>query len=59
VLTFTKIRLIPVAIVALNSSVTPWWSLSASALVSVAPLVLIAFVVERYLSRGNLSGALK
>lgn len=59
VLTFTKIHLIPVAIVALNSSVTPWWSLSASALVSVAPLVLIAFVVERYLSKGNLSGALK
>jgi len=59
VLTFTEVQLIPVAIVSLNSSVTPWWSLSASALVSVAPLVLIAFVVERYLSRGNLSGALK
>lgn len=59
VLTFTKVQLIPVAIVALNSSVTPWWSLSASALVSVAPLVIIAFIVERYLSKGNLSGALK
>jgi multiple sugar transport system permease protein len=59
VLTFTKVQLIPVAIVALNSSVTPWWSLSASALVSVAPLVIIAFIVERYLSKGNLSGAIK
>jgi len=27
--------------------------------VSVAPLIIVAFVVERYLSKGNLSGALK
>lgn len=58
-LTFTKTQLLPVAVVALNSSVTPWWSLSASALVSVAPLVIIAFIVEKYLSRGNLAGAIK
>jgi multiple sugar transport system permease protein len=59
ILTFTKVQLLPVKIVALNSSVTPWWSLSASALVSVAPLIVVAFIVERYLSKGNLSGALK
>ena len=59
ILTFTEVQLLPVAVVALNSSITPWWSLSASALVSVAPLVVVAFLVERYLSRGNLSGALK
>ena len=59
ILTFTEVQLLPVKIVALNSSVTPWWSLSASALVSVAPLIVVAFVVERYLSKGNLSGALK
>lgn len=58
-LTFTDTQLLPVAVVALNSSVTPWWSLSASALVSVAPLVLIAFLVERFLSRGNLAGAIR
>ncbi len=58
-LTFTQTQLLPVAIVSLNSSVTPWWSLSASALVSVAPLILVAFLVERYLERGNLSGARK
>ena len=52
-------KLLPVKIVALNSSVTPWWSLSASALVSVAPLIIVAFIVERYLSKGNLSGAIK
>ena len=59
ILTFTEVQLLPVKIVALNSSVTPWWSLSASALVSVAPLIVVAFAVERYLSKGNLSGALK
>lgn len=58
-LTFTQTQLLPVAIVALNSSVTPWWTLSASALVSVAPLVVIAVLVERYLSRGTLPGAIR
>ncbi len=59
ILTFTDVQLLPVRIVALNSSITPWWSLSAAALVSVAPLIVVAFIVERYLSKGNLSGALK
>jgi multiple sugar transport system permease protein len=59
ILTFTEVQLLPVKVVALNSSITPWWSLSASALISVAPLIIVAFVVERYLSKGNLSGALK
>lgn len=58
-LTFTETQLLPVAVVALNSSVTPWWSLSASALISVAPLILIAFFVERLLSRGTLAGAIR
>ena len=59
ILTFTEVQLLPVAIVSLNSSITPWWSLSAAALVSVAPVIVVAFIVERYLSKGNLSGALK
>jgi multiple sugar transport system permease protein len=58
-LTFTDTQLLPVAVVALNSSVTPWWSLSASALISVAPLILCAFLVERLLSRGTLAGAIR
>ena len=58
-LTFTKIQLLPVAIVSLNSSVTPWWSLSAFALISVTPLALIAIVAERFMSRGSLSGAIR
>lgn len=58
-LTFTKTQLLPVSIVALNSSVTPWWALSAAAMVSVAPLAVLAFVVERFLSRGGLAGAVR
>lgn len=58
-LTFTKVQLLPVSIVALNSSVTPWWALSAAAIVSVAPLVVLAFLVERFLSRGGLAGAVR
>jgi len=58
-LTFTNVQLLPTAIVSLNSSVTPWWSLSAAALISVAPLVLVAFLVERFLSRGTLAGAIR
>ncbi len=58
-LTFTDTQLLPVAVVALNSSVTPWWSLSASALVSVLPLIIIAFFVEKLLSRGTLAGAIR
>ncbi|WP_395541405.1 carbohydrate ABC transporter permease [Neotabrizicola sp. sgz301269] len=58
-LTFTQTQLLPVSIVALNSSVTPWWSLSAAAIVSVAPLAVLAFVVERFLSRGGLAGAVR
>lgn len=58
-LTFTDTQLLPVAVVALNSSVTPWWSLSASALVSVLPLIVIAFFVEKLLSRGTLAGAIR
>lgn len=58
-MTFTNVQLLPVSIVGLNSSVTPWWSLSAAAMVSVAPLAVLAFVVERFLSRGGLAGAMR
>lgn len=59
ILTFTETQLLPVAIVSLNSSVTPWWSLSAFALISVTPLTLIAVLVERFMSRGSLAGAFR
>ncbi|WP_205315120.1 carbohydrate ABC transporter permease [Nonomuraea lactucae] len=58
-LTFTEIQTLPQAIVALNSSIPPWWTLSAAALFGISPLVLLAIWVERYLSKGNLSGAIR
>lgn len=58
-LTFTEVQTLPQAVVALNSSIPPWWTLSAAALFGVAPLVLLAIWVERYLSKGNLSGAVR
>jgi multiple sugar transport system permease protein len=58
-LTFTEVQTLPQAVVALNSSIPPWWTLSAAALFGVAPLVLLALLVERYLSKGNLSGAVR
>ena len=58
-LTFTQIQTLPQAIVALNSSVPPWWTLSAAALFGLVPLILLAIRVERYLSRGSLPGAVR
>ena len=58
-LTFTEIQTLPQAIVSLNSSIPPWWTLSAASLFGISPLVLLAFWVERYLSRGNLAGAVR
>jgi len=54
-LTFAKVQMLPPTIVILNSNKVPWWSLSASVLISVLPLVIIAFILERYLARGNLA----
>lgn len=58
-LTFTETQLLPQVVVALNSSIPPWWTLSAAALFGVSPLILLAVWVERYLSKGILSGAIR
>ncbi len=58
-LTFTEVQTLPQAVVALNSSIPPWWTLSAASLFGISPLVLLAVWVERYLSRGNLAGAVR
>lgn len=58
-LTFTDAQTVPQAVVALNSSIPPWWTLSAASLFGVAPLLLMAVLVERYLSRGGLAGAVR
>ena len=59
VLTFTNVITLPVAVVALNGTVTPFWTLSASAIFAISPLVGLAFVVERFLSKGGFAGAVR
>lgn len=58
-LSFSKVQLLPPTVVILNSNKVPWWSLCASSLASVLPLVIVAFILERYLARGKLAGAIK
>ena len=59
VLTFTKVKTLPAAVVALNGTVTPFWTLAASAIFSILPLIGFVFVVERYLAKGGFSGAVR
>ena len=59
VLTFTNVKTLPAAVVALNGTVTPFWTLAASAIFSILPLIGFVFVVERYLARGGFTGAVR
>jgi multiple sugar transport system permease protein len=59
VLTFGQVVTLPLAIVALNATITPYWTLSAAAIFAILPLVAFAFAMERFLSKGSLSGAVR
>lgn len=59
ILTFGKVVTLPVAIVSLNATITPYWTLSAAAIFAILPLIAFAFVMERFLSKGSLSGAVR
>jgi multiple sugar transport system permease protein len=59
VLTFGKVVTLPLAIVSLNATITPYWTLSAAAIFAILPLVAFAFAMERFLSKGSLSGAVR
>lgn len=59
VLTFTNVKTLPAAVVALNGTVTPFWTLAASAIFSILPLIGFVFVVERYLAKGGFTGAVR
>jgi multiple sugar transport system permease protein len=59
VLTFGQVVTLPVAIVSLNATITPYWTLSAAAIFAILPLIAFAFVMERFLSKGSLSGAVR
>lgn len=58
-LTFTQAQTLPVTVVALNSSKVPWWSLSASSLIAILPLIVLAVFLERYMVRDGLLGSFR
>jgi multiple sugar transport system permease protein len=59
VLTFGQVVTLPLAIVQLNATITPFWTLSAAAIFAILPLIGFAFVMERFLAKGSLSGAVR
>jgi multiple sugar transport system permease protein len=59
ILTFGQVVTLPIAIVSLNATITPYWTLSAAAIFAILPLIIFAFAIERFLSKGSLSGAVR
>jgi len=60
-LTFSKASTLPMFIAGegTQSYGPQWWYLSALSLLSIAPMILITFLVERYITRGLVVGAIK
>ncbi|UCC89788.1 MAG: carbohydrate ABC transporter permease [Anaerolineales bacterium] len=60
-LTFSRASTMPMYVAGMGSqSYGPqWWYLSALSLLTIAPMILIALLVERYITRGLVVGAIK
>lgn len=59
-LAFENAKTMPVTIAGMATAIgTKWWLMSALAIVSVAPTVLLGLLLERYIVRGLTAGALK
>jgi multiple sugar transport system permease protein len=60
-LTFSKASTMPMFIAGegTQSYGPQWWYLSALSLLSIAPMVIIALLVERYITRGLVVGAIR
>jgi len=59
-LTFSKASTMPMYIAGQNNSYGPqWWYLSALCLLAIAPMVVIALLLERFITRGLLVGSIK
>ncbi|MDQ6669781.1 MAG: carbohydrate ABC transporter permease [Chloroflexota bacterium] len=59
-LTFSKAITMPMYIAGQNNSYGPqWWYLSVLCLLAIAPMVLIAALLERFITRGLLVGSIK
>ena len=60
-LTFSKASTLPMYIAGegTQSYGPQWWYLSALSLMAVVPMAIVAVMVERYISRGLVVGAIK
>jgi multiple sugar transport system permease protein len=60
-LTFSRASTMPMYVAGAGSqSYGPqWWYLSALSIMTIAPMILIALLVERYITRGLVVGAIK
>jgi multiple sugar transport system permease protein len=60
VLTGANAQTMPLQVFAQNATRGPqWWAISVLILIMIAPVVLVAIGLERYISRGILIGAVK
>ena len=60
VLTSANAQTMPLQVAAQNATRGPqWWAMSVLILIMIAPVVAMAVVLERYITRGLLIGALK
>ncbi len=59
-LTTADAQTMPVLVAAQNATRGPqWWYMSVLIIIMIVPVILMAVVLERYISRGLLSGAIK
>ena len=60
VLTSAEAQTMPLQVAAQNATRGPqWWAMSVLILIMIAPVVVMAIALERYITRGILVGALK
>ena len=60
VLTSANAQTMPLQVAAQNATRGPqWWAMSVLILIMIAPVVVMAILLERYITRGLLVGALK
>lgn len=59
-LSSAKVQTLPLTIVAQNATRGPqWWNMSVLILIMIVPVVVISIILERYITRGLLIGAVK
>ncbi len=59
-LSSAKVQTLPLTIAAQNATRGPqWWNMSVLILIMIVPVIVIAIVLERYITRGLLIGAVK